>query len=201
MPKQIISVLLLVLVFSGVLSAQIVNVFNPEPHEGYDIKDGKIYFRRGDAGLILENASGETIAKFYADRGMNIGDPFSSLGGDMQTATIFQLTILNRSNGNVTFTPSYVTLKIKDEAFFPMDFTVLLDFIENQEKPMHDIIEKSVFHSPETIPAGKIVTKFLIFPALPKKFENLRLVFDYIFVEKNEIRMTFYFKRKLLSTN
>jgi len=145
MPKYL-AILLILIASCSVIFAENANLFDPEFHEGYDVKDGKIYFRRGEGGLILENVGKDAIAKYYAERGRDLGNPFNALGGDMQTATIFLLTMLNRTNGNMTFTPGYVTLKIKDEAFFPMDFTVLLDFIENQEEPIHTVIEKSVFH-------------------------------------------------------
>ena len=200
MSKQLIAVLL-IFVFSQGVFAEIANSLEPEEHEGYDVKEGKIYFRRGDAGLILEVANGETVAKYYSDRGINLGNPFASLGGDMQTATIFLLTILNRTNGNVNFTPRYVTLKIKTEAYFPIDFTELLAFTEGQDKPVQKILQNSVYHSSDSIPAGKIISKFLIFAALPKKFDELKLIFDYLYFENNEVRTTFYYKRKKNSEN
>jgi len=186
----------LILICSQFVFADVANFLEPEQHEGYDLRDGKMYFRRGEAGLILENVGPQEIAKYYSDRGVNLGNPFSGLGGDTQPAAIFLLTILNRTNGNVTFTSRYVTLKIKTEAFFSMDFTDLLDFTEGQNKPIPEILENSVFHSSEIIRPGKIVSKFLIFPALPKKFDRLKLIFDYVFFEKNEVSMSFYFNRK-----
>jgi len=44
--------------------------------------------------------------------------------------------------------------------------------------------------------ADGIITKFLVFPSLPKKFDELMLEFDYLFFGDREIRARFYFLRK-----
>ena len=168
----------------------------PVPHEGYEIKDHTIYYRSGNVGLVLEPANDATIAKYYLDRGIDLGNPFSRLGGEMQGASIFMLTLINRTTGSLTFTPRYITLKIKTEAYFPMDFTVLLGVVEGQDKRIQDVLEKSVYHSPDSLSSGQVVTKFLIFPALPKKFEEIKLEFDYLYYGSQEIRTAFYFARK-----
>jgi|GEM_PF-4968033 len=168
---------------------------HPKEHEGYDVKDDKIYFRHGSAGLILEVATPEKIAQYYRDRGSSIGNPFEKLGGEVQNATIFLLTLLNRTNGNLTFTPRYVLVKIKTEAYFPLDYMVLLDILESQ-RPIGKILEKSIYHSPELLQSGKVVSKFLVFPELPKKFDQLRVEFDYLYFEDFEVKSTFYFTTK-----
>jgi len=168
----------------------------PVPHEGYEIKGSTIYYRSENVGLVLESANDATIAKYYLDRGIDLGNPFSRLGGDMQGASIFMLTLINRTTGSLTFTPRYITLKIKTEAYFPMDFTVLLGIVDGQEKRIQDVLQKSVYHSPDSLSSGQVVTKFLIFPALPKKFEQIKLEFDYLYYGSQEIRTAFYFARK-----
>ena len=169
---------------------------HPKPHDGYEIKDDKIYFRHGEAGLIIELATPEKIEKYYKERGSEIGNPFLKLGSDFQDATIFLVTLLNRTNGNLTFTPRYVLAKIKSEAYFPLDYMVLLDILDVQQRPMRKILEKSIFHSPELLQPGNVVSKFLIFPQMPKKFDDLRLEFDYLYFENFEVKSTFFFTTK-----
>lgn len=176
-------------------SADVPLALHPKAHEGYEIKDDKIYFRHGNAGIILEVATPEKIERYYKERGSDIGNPFMKLGGDFQGATIFLVTLLNRTNGSLTFTPRYVLAKIKTEAYFPLDYTVLLEFLEEQ-RPLNKILSKSIFHSPELVQPGNIVSKFLIFPLLPKKFDQLRLEFDYLYFENFEVKSVFYFTTK-----
>jgi len=168
----------------------------PVPHEDYEIKDHTIYYRSGNVGIVLESATDATITKYYSDRGIDLGNPFSRLGGEMQGASIFMLTLINRTSGSLTFTPRYITLKIKTEAYFPLDFTVLLVIVDGQDKKIQDVLQKSIYHSPDSLSAGQVVTKFLIFPALPKKFEEIKLDFDYLYYGSQEIRTSFYFSRK-----
>ncbi len=188
--------IVIVLLLSQYASAVTPFELVPLPHEGYEIKEDAIYFRSGNIGIVLEPATDAKIAKYYADRGIDLGNPFSQLGGEMQGASIFMLTLINRTTGSLTFTPRYITLKIKTEAYFPMDFTVLLGIVDGQERRIQEILQKSVYHSPDSLSAGQVVTKFLIFPALPKKFEEIKLEFDYLYYASQEIRTTFYFARK-----
>jgi hypothetical protein len=166
----------------------------PKPHESYEIKDGKIFYRHGNAGLVLEAADSETIARYYSERGApNLGNPFSSANIDLRDGTFFLISLVNRTNGNLTFTPRYVTLKIKTDASFPLDFTLLLGLLENYNAQLRKVLTNSIFHSPETIPAGTVMSKFLIFPPLKKKFKELKLEFDYLYFEDKEVRLNFYF--------
>lgn len=197
MSKPVSLITILIILFLS-QSGSAVTPFDlvPVPHEGYETKENTIYFRSGNVGIVLESATDATIAKYYRDRGIDLGNPFSRLGGEMQGASIFMLTLINRTTGSLTFTPRYITLKIKTEAYFPMDFTVLLGIVDGQEKRIQDVVEKSVYHSPDSLSPGQVVTKFLIFPALPKKFEEIKLEFDYLYYGSQEIRTTFYFARK-----
>ncbi len=197
MSKQLkLLAIFIVLFVSQIAGATAALELVPVAHEGYDIKDGTIYFRSGNVGLVLEAANDATIAKYYRDRGIDLGNPFSRLGGEMQGASIFMLTLINRTTGSLTFTPRYITLKIKTEAFFPMDFTILLGILDGQEKRIQDVLQKSVYHSPDSISPGQVATRFLIFPALPKKYEEIKLEFDYLYYGSQEIRTAFYFARK-----
>ena len=76
----------------------------------------------------------------------------------MQGASIFMLTLINRTTGSLTFTPRYMSLKIKTEAYFPMDFTVLLGIVDGQEREreFQEILQKSVYHSPDSLSAGQV---------------------------------------------
>ena len=135
MPKNLILAILICFCGSLVYAAEAPQLeLHPKAHEGYDIKDDRIYFRHGDAGLILEAATPAKIEQYFRDRGSNMGNPFVKFGGDLQNATIFQLTLLNRTNGSLTFTPRYVLVKIKTEAYFPLDYTVLLDKFMGEDK-------------------------------------------------------------------
>jgi hypothetical protein len=169
---------------------------HPKPHDGYEIKDGKIYFRHGEAGLILEVATPDKIQKYYKERGSEIANPFEKLGGEIENATIFLVTLLNRTNGSLTFTPRYVLAKIKSEGYFALDYTVMLDILETQQPPMKKLLENSIFHSPEIVQPGTVVTKFLVFPQMPKKIDDLRLEFDYLYFENFEVKSTFFFTTK-----
>jgi hypothetical protein len=191
MPKRIILFLFVALP----IAVQALEL-RPKPHDGYEVKDGKIYFRRGNAGLILEAANYEKIEKYYRDRGLQTGNPFVSLGEDMQSATVFLVTLLNRTNGSLTFTPRYVIARIKTDAYFPLDYLVLLETFEGQEPNVKKMLQQSIYHSPELINPGKVVSKFLIFPDLPKKFDDLKLQFDYLYFENTEIKSEFFFTTK-----
>ena len=168
----------------------------PKLKEGYEVKDNKIYFRRGDIGLILESVNEQGIAKYYSDRGIELGNPFVFTTANSQNSVIFLLTLLNRTHGTLTFTPAYVSAKVKDEAYFPMDFTVLLAMIDGLNRGTQKVLQKSVFHSPESVTENEVITKFLIFPAVAKKVEELKLEFDYLYFGNNEIKTQFYFEQK-----
>src|SRR5262249_8295308 len=73
----------------------------PKEHEGYTIKDDKILFRQGNAGLILEVADEAKIKKYYSERGSNLGNPFPTLSPELSNATIFLLTYINHTKGNI----------------------------------------------------------------------------------------------------
>jgi hypothetical protein len=170
-------------------------VIVPKPHEGYEVKDGKVFYRYGKAGLILEPANEETIARYFTERGSSVKNPFLDAGEELSNSTFFLLSLINHSNGSLTFTPGYVALKIKTEASFPIDFTVLLSTSQNTDAYHRKLLENSIFHSPETIQPGDSSTKFLIFPPLPKKEAELKMEFDYLFFETKEMKMAFYFSR------
>jgi hypothetical protein len=186
---------LLVVSFS-VQAEELVRGLHPKPHEGYEVKGDKIFFRHGEAGLVIEVATTEKITKYYKDRGSEIGDPFQKMGGDVENATVFLVTLVNRTNGNLTFTPRYVLAKVKSDAYFALDYTVLLDVLESQQPPVAKILEKSIFHSPELLQPGNVVSKFLVFPQLPKKFDEVKLEFDYLYFENFEVKSNFYFTKK-----
>jgi hypothetical protein len=195
MPKRLILSLFVLLFAFASLEANPL-VLHPKPHEGYEIKNGKIYFRKGNAGIILEVANSETIKKYYNDRGAQIENPFTNSGDDLQNGAIFLVTLLNRTNGSLTFTPRYVVGRIKTEAFFPLDSFTIMEVFEDVEPRKRKILENSIFHQPELLHPGMIVTKFLVFPALPKKFDDLRLQFDYLYFENAEIKSDFFFTTK-----
>jgi hypothetical protein len=188
--------LTIALISLSVDAAASIQELQPKPHESYEVKEEKIYFRVGNAGLILETGGEESVIRYYSERGASIGNPFGSLGDGSQDYTVFVLTLLNRGKGAVTFTPRYVTLKIGNENFFPMDFPVLLGLLEGLDSKKGDILQKSIFHSSETVRPNQIVTKLLVFPGLPKKFKELVLEFDYLFFGEKEIRPKFYFLQK-----
>lgn len=168
----------------------------PKPHDGYEVKDGKIYFRKGNAGIVLEVASAEMIGNYYRERGLEMGNPFARLGTGMQNPAFFLVTLLNRTNGSLTFTPRYVIAKIKTEAYFPLDYLSMMEVMEDEQTGIRKILEKSIYHSPELLHPGTVVSKFLIFPELPKKFDDLRLSFDYLYFETTEIKSDFFFTTK-----
>lgn len=181
--------------------AEDVYEIHPKPEKGYEVKDDKIFYRAGNAGLILELMNTDSIAHFYKDHGAQIGDPLTGLDSETAGATIFLLTLINRTHGTLTFTPNYAILKIKDEATFAMDFTVLLPMLDNLDQSTRKIVEDSVFHSPEVIQPGQVLTKFLLFPQLPKKFDEFKLGFDYIFFGDNKnSKCDFYFKHVKVKT-
>jgi hypothetical protein len=194
MPKNLITTVIVLLAIGiEALTASTPLILTPKEHEPYEIKEGKIYYRHGNAGLILEQADDSRIAAYFKERGAELGNPFGRPGAELRESTFFLLTLINRTNGNLTFTPRYVTLKIKTEANFPLDFTVLLGMLEDFDAHQKKIVTDSIFHSPETIRPGEIISKFLIFPPLPKKFKEIKLEFDYLYFEDKEIRLNFYF--------
>jgi hypothetical protein len=72
----------------------------------------------------------------------------------------------------------------------------MIEVLENEEPGTQKILEKSIYHSPELLLPGQVVSKFLIFPELPKKFDDLRLQFDYLYFETAEIKSEFLFTTK-----
>ncbi|MGH9857897.1 MAG: hypothetical protein ACRD4B_08645, partial [Acidobacteriota bacterium] len=81
MQKQLIYSLLLILF--AVIETGTAATLRPKPHEGYEIKDEKIYFRKGNAGIMLEVASPQMIEKYFKDRGADIGNPFRRMSSGM----------------------------------------------------------------------------------------------------------------------
>src|SRR5262245_18190192 len=103
---------------------------HPIAHEGYEIiSQEEIHFRSGNAGIVMKVVRGDEAAKYFADRGAAwVGTPF--LQEEFENPTIFLVTILNRTNGNSTFTPGMVTLRIGTEASFPLDYSTFLSILE-----------------------------------------------------------------------
>ncbi len=165
----------------------------PKLHEGYEVKEGKIFYRAGKAGLIIEPAGEAVISKYFTERGSSIANPFLEGDDELKNSTFFLLSLINHSKGSLTFTPHYIALKIKTDASFPLDFTLLLGITQSMDGYTSKLLERSVFHSPETIDPGQSSTKFLIFPPLPKKEAELKMEFDYSFFESKELKMYFYF--------
>jgi len=185
-----------ILMFSINLAAEMIWEIVPKSDDTYEVKDSKVYLRRGNTGMILEVADPQSIPKYYSDRGIQLGNPFVGLGGESQDSVIFSLTFVNRSKGAITFNSRYVTLKIGERFYFAMDYAVLLEFSGPMDQVKQKVLEKSVFHSSEVISADEVVTKFLVFPGLPTKFGDFRLEFDFLYFENKETKVTFHFTRK-----
>jgi hypothetical protein len=122
--------------------------------------------------------------------------PFLDTDPELAEGTYFLLSLINHSKGSLTFTPRYVALKIKTEASFPIDFTVLLGILQDLDPYNRKLIESSVYHSPEIIQPEQTFTKFLVFPPLPKKDAQLKMEFDYMFFESKEMKNFFYFTQQ-----
>lgn len=165
----------------------------PKPHEGYDVKDGKIYYRVGKAGVMIEPANDAVISRYFTERGSSIANPFLEAEDELKDSTYFLVSLINQSKSTLTFTPSYVALKIKTDASFPIDYTLLLGITQGLDSYSTKLLERSIFHSPETIQPGDSVAKFLIYPPLPKKEAELKMEFDYSFFASKELKMFFYF--------
>lgn len=192
-----IATLLFCLVLLACTSAIAEDVYeiHPKPGKGYEVKDDKIYYRVGNAGLILQLMDTNGIAQFYKDHGAQIGDPLSTMDYETSGSTIFLLTLINHTHGTLTFTPNYAILHIRDQAVFAMDFTILLPMLDNLDAGTRRIVEDSVFHSPDVIQQDQVVSKFLLFPQLPPKFDEFKLAFDYVFFgDRKESKCDFYFK-------
>lgn len=174
---------------------------HPKPHEGYEVKDDKIYYRSGNAGLVLELADANKIAAFYTERHAAVQNPFALMDEEVQHGTIFLLTLINRTHSDLTFTPGYVVLRIKDQGFFAMDFTVLIPYLDPLDSGERRMMEDTVFHSPEIIKPGKAIQKFIIFPGLPGKYGDYKVSFDYLFFGNKEAKIDFFFERQKLKMN
>jgi hypothetical protein len=168
----------------------------PKPHEGYEVKDGKIYYRQGKAGAIIEPADDQVIVRYFQERGSSDANPFVGSDEEFSNSTFFLISLVNHSKGALTFTPGYVTLKIKTDASFPIDFTVLMGIMQGMDAYPAKLLEKSIFHSPEMIQSGDSVSKFLVFPPLPHNDSELKMEFDYLFFESTELKQFFYFTRQ-----
>lgn len=197
MPKRLIAILI-ILLSSYVVSARdkdenAVYEITAQPHEGYEVKNNIIYYRRGEAGMIFELAGPETVTRYYKDRGApQIGNPFLR-SPDLAGATVFLVTLVNHTQGVQTFTPGYVVLKVGDATSFPLDFSMLYSAMETYPPDLHKILDKSIFHSPEAVKPGDVISKFLFYPPLPRKNADFRLEIDYLYFEDKEVRTTFYY--------
>lgn len=196
MPKRLITTIIIVLLSSYVCSEDVLLPFHPRQEKGYEVKDEKVYFRAGNAGMTVEIANEASIEQYFRERGTPLGNPFPGLHPQLQTAMIFQVTIINRTNGSISFTPRYSTLRLGYDAFFPLDFTLMLPMLDDVKPQEKLVLLNSVFHSTETIPQDTARTKFLIFPAVSSKKKEMTLEFDYLYFEDREIRAKFYYERK-----
>jgi hypothetical protein len=169
---------------------------HPVAHEGYEVVgQEEIQFRTGNAGVMVKAVRGEAAAHYFAERGAEwVGNPFQQQ--EFENPTIFLVTIINRTNGNATFTPGMVTIRIGTEASFPLEYTTLLGILESFDPNERKILEKSIFHSPEIIKRGDVTSKFLLFPPLPGKALEFKLDFDFLYFEQKEVRTRFYFKQE-----
>jgi hypothetical protein len=169
---------------------------HPVDHEGYDVvNQEEIHFRSGNAGIIMKAVRGNEAANYFGERGAGwIGNPF--LQEEFENPTIFLVTIFNRTNGNATFTPGMITIRIGTEASFPLEYSTLLSILEVFSSNERKILEKSIFHSPEIIKHGDVMSKFLLFPPLPQKALDFKLDFDFLYFEQKEVKTRFYFRQE-----
>ena len=199
MSKTIVTISIILLLSYVICTAEDKNFeleIVPKTHDGYEVKDGKIYYRYGKAGLILEPANATVIRQYFSERGSSVANPFLDTDEQLENGTFFLLSLINHSKGTLTFTPGYIALKIKTEASFPIDFTVLMSIMQGLDPYNRKLLEQSIYHSPEIIQPGDSETKFLVFPPLPKKESELKMEFDYLFFENKELKTFFYFTRQ-----
>lgn len=198
MPKRLIAIIVILLSSYVAYAAKKSDkdaeyVITPQPRDDYEVKDNVIYYRRGEAGMMFELADGNTVSRYYAERGASqLGNPFAQ-NTDLQKCTIFLVTLINHTNGALTFTPGYVVMKVGDEASFPLDFAMLYSAMEPYPTGVRKILEKSIYHSPEAVRPGEVISKFLFYPALPRKNIDFRLEIDYMYFEDHEIRTKLYY--------
>ncbi|HSP06850.1 MAG TPA: hypothetical protein VLR94_06705 [Acidobacteriota bacterium] len=195
MPKRLIA-LLIVLLSSYAFAKKDDNAvyeITAEPHEGYEVKDNVIYYRQGSAGVIFELAQDATIRKYYADRGAAwLANPFLQ-SPDLATATVFLVSLVNRTNSVLSFTPGYVVMKMGDMTSFPMDFSLLLTAMQDYRSDVHKILDRSIYSSPVDVHPGEVVSKFLFYPHLPSKNASFRIEVDNLYFQNKEARVTFYY--------
>ncbi len=181
MSKNIITTIVILLLSYDIYAID-TYIVRPAVHKGYEIKEDQVYFRAGNAGIMVKCVRGNDVPDYFKSRGADwIGDPFSR--EEFANPTVFIVTIFNRTNGNATFTPGLVTIKVKDEASFPVDYVSLVQATEGLSFREKKVIEDSIFHSPEIIKAGQVMSKFLLFPPLPDKHMEFRLELDYLYLE------------------
>ncbi|HET6267796.1 MAG TPA: hypothetical protein VFG11_08765, partial [Acidobacteriota bacterium] len=154
-----------------------------------------ILYREGNAGLILQLSTPQLISEYYSKRGIDLGNPFPALAPELKTATIFLLDLINHTHSALTFTPSYVALKVKDETLYPVDLTTLLPMLDDADTNQHKVIEKTVFHSPVIVYPDQVESRFLIFSKMPSRFDHFKMEFDYMFFKSKEMKCKFYFTR------
>lgn len=194
MPKSLIAIVVVLLSSYYSIYADSFWI-HPAVHEGYEVKEDRIYFRSGESGLIVDCVRGQEAANYYAERGASwMGNPFRRT--EFAKPTIFLVTIFNRTNGNATFTPGMVAIRVRTEASFPMEYSSLMAALESFPTRERKILEQSIFHSPEIIRSGDVVSKFLLFPPLPEKALEFKLDFDYLYFEQKEVRARFYFQQE-----
>jgi len=63
---------------------------------------------------------------------------------------------------------------------------------------LRNVLNKSIFHSPETVSKNEVVSKFLIFPSIPSKTREIRVDFDSLFFEDRDAKTSFYFIKRPL---
>ncbi len=193
--SKIVSIIIVILFLSYDIFAIDTYIIRPVVRKEYEIKEDQVYFRSGNGGIIVKCIRPSDVPPYYAARGADwIGNPFAR--SEFASPTLFLITIFNRTNGNATFTPGLVTIKIRDEASFPVDYIMLTQVLEGLSSREKKVLEDSIFHSPETIKAGQVVSKFLMFPTLPDKNLDFRLEFDYLYFESKEVRAKFYFTKE-----
>lgn len=179
--------------------AEIAFEIFPLPGEGYDVKKDEIYYRTGNFGVSLKGGDQLTRSVYYAERGYSGKDPLRPLCEPDTTAIL--MTVFNRSTRDIQLHPQKIVLKV-DDKIYPA--AVLFNFsrmIRVLPQQIQRVLQLSVFYQEETVRAGAVVSKFLIYPDTPLQSRNIQMELDRQFFPGETITTIFRFVKAKVIRN
>jgi len=151
--------------------------------------------------VSVEYAPPARRAEFLKSIGADIDDPFAAAPGRPDRVVAFIVTFNNQSRDQVVFNPGNVTLVTdKGESAFPLDMTdMYMSAEQHGVEDLQAVIDRSsavMFDSSTVIPAGKGLSRLVVFRPIEGKWKQFKVHFSFLQIGRDTHTLSFNFHKR-----